>query len=305
METSNNMTLPNFLIIGAPKAGTTALYHYLKEHPQIYMSPVKEPKFFAFEGKNIDFRGPDDGKKDYVTDIEAYSTLFNHVSQEVAIGEASPGYLHSSQAPKRIRHYIPDARLIAIVRDPVERAYSHFLSLVRQDLEPLTNFTQAMEAEEERIRNNWSPRWLYKQRGFYYSQLKQYFDLFDRSQIRVYLHEDFKTNSISVLQDIFRFLDVDDRFVPDTSEKHNATYIHKNKVLHRLLKEQNPLKSILKPLISSSLREGIKTNLTTLNIGKRPQIRPKVREQFIQEYREDILKLQELIQRDLSAWLEV
>ena len=209
------------------------------------------------------------------------------------------------QAPERIRHYIPDARLIAIIRDPVERAYSHFLSLVRQDLEPLTNFTQAMEAEEDRIRNNWSPRWLYKQRGFYYSQLKHYFDLFDRSQIRVYLHEDFKTNSISVLQDIFRFLDVDDTFVPDTSQKHNATYTHRNKVLHRLLKEQNPLKSILKPLISSSLREGIKTNLTTLNIGKRPQIQPKVREQFIQEYREDILKLQELIQRDLSAWLEV
>ena len=299
------MTLPNFLIIGAPKAGTTALYRYLKEHPQIYMSPVKEPKFFALEGEKADFRGPGDLKKDYVTDIEAYFALFNNVSQEVAIGEASPGYLHSTQAPERIRHYIPNARLIAIIRDPVERAYSHFLSLVRQDLEPLTDFAQAMDAEEERIRNNWSPRWLYKQRGFYSAQLKRYFDLFDRSQIRVYLHEDFKTNSIGVMQDIFRFLDVDDTFVPDASQKHNATYIHRNKVLHKFLKEQNPIKSIFKPLLSSSLRQGIKTNLINLNIGKRPQLQPKVREQFIEEYREDILKLQELIQRDLSAWLEV
>ena len=299
------MTMPNFLVIGAPKAGTTALYHYLKEHPQIYMSPVKEPKFFALEGKQIGFRGPGDLKKDYVMDIEAYFALFNNVSHEVAIGEASPGYLHSPQAPERIRHYIPDARLIAIIRDPVERAYSHFLSLVRQDLEPLTDFTQAMEAEEERICNNWSPRWLYKQRGFYYAQLKRYFDLFDRSQIRVYLHEDFKTNSLGVLQDIFRFLDVDDTFVPDTSEKHNATYIHRNKVLHKLLKEQNPIKSILKPLLSSQLRQGIKANLINLNISKRPQLQPKVREQFIEKYREDILKLQELIQRDLSTWLEV
>ena len=299
------MTMPNFLILGAPKAGTTALYRYLKEHPQVYMSPIKEPKFFALEGEKIDFRGPYDWKKDYITDIETYCALFKEVSDEVAIGEASPWYLHISKAPERIQHHIPDARLIAILRDPVERAYSQFLSLVRQGLEPLTDFAQAMEAEEDRIRNNWSPRWHYKQRGFYYAQLKHYFDLFDRSQIRVYLHEDFKTNSISVMQDIFRFLDVDDTFVPDTSQKHNMTYIHRNKVLHKLLKEQNPLKSILKPLISSSLREGIKTNLTTLNIGKRPQIQPKVREQFIQEYREDILKLQELIQRDLSAWLEV
>ena len=299
------MTMPNFLILGAPKAGTTALYRYLKEHPQVYMSPIKEPKFFALEGEKIDFRGPYDWKKDYITDIETYRALFKEVSDEVAIGEASPWYLHISKAPERIQHHIPDARLIAILRDPVERAYSQFLSLVRQGLEPLTDFAQAMETEEERIRNNWSPRWHYKQRGFYYAQLKHYFDLFDRSQIRVYLHEDFKTNSISVMQDIFRFLDVDDTFVPDTSQKHNMTYIHRNKVLHKLLKEQNPLKSILKPLISSSLREGIKTNLTTLNIGKRPQIQPKVREQFIQEYREDILKLQELIQRDLSAWLEI
>ena len=299
------MTLPNFLIIGAPKAGTTALYHYLSEHPQIYMSPVKEPKFFAFEGEQINFCGPGDLKKDYVTDIEAYKTLFSKVSQEIAIGEASPGYLHSAQAPERIHHYIPDAKLIVIIRDPVERAYSHFLSLVRQDLEPLTDFTQAMETEEERIRNNWSPRWLYKQRGFYYAQLKRYFDLFDRSQIRVYIHKDFKTNSVGVLQDIFQFLDVDDTFVPDTSQKHNATYTHRNKVLHKLLKEQNPIKSILKPLLSSPLRQGIKTNIRNLNTGKRPQLQPKIRKQFIEEYREDILKLQELIQRDLSGWLEV
>lgn len=298
------MTLPNFLIIGAPKAGTTALYHYLKEHPQIYMSPVKEPKFFALEGKQIDFRGPGDLKKDYVTDIEAYSALFNNVSQEVAIGEASPGYLHSTEAPERIRHYIPDAKLIVIIRDPVERAYSHFLSLVRQDLEPLTDFMQAMEAEEERILNKWSPRWLYKQRGFYYDQLKRYFDLFDRNQIRVYIHKDFKNNSVGVLQDIFQFLDVDDTFVPDTSQKHNATYTHKNKALHKLLKEQNLIKSILKPILSSTLSQSLKTNIRNLNTGKRPQLQAKIRKQFIEEYREDILKLQELIQRDLSGWLK-
>ena len=301
------MILPNFLIIGAPKAGTTALYHYLSEHPQIYMSPHKEPRFFALEGEPIEnFRGPGDlTNLKLVTDIENYRTLFKEVSNEVAIGEASVWYLYSPKAPERIRHYIPDAKLIAILRDPVERAYSNFLHLVRVDLEPLTDFAQAMSAQEERISNNWSPRWHYKQRGFYYAQLKRYFDQFDRDQIRIYLYEDFTTNSIDVLQDIFRFLGVDDTFVPDTSQKHNASGIPRNKALYKFLRRSNPIKNILTPFLPSKrLRQHVKANLMNLNTRKKPQLLPDVRTQLIEEYREDILRLQELIQRDLSQWLQ-
>ena len=87
------MTKPNFLITGAPKAGTSSLYNYLNEDPQIYMSLIKEPKFFALEGENVDFQGPQDYIKDYITDIETYCGLFNNLKQEIAIGEASPWYL--------------------------------------------------------------------------------------------------------------------------------------------------------------------------------------------------------------------
>ncbi len=300
------MTMPNFLIIGAAKAGTTALYRYLNEHPQIYMSPKKEPQFFALEGEKADFQGPGDGiKYTYITEFEAYCELFDNVVNELAIGEASPWYLYEPKAPERIQHYIPNAKLIAILRDPVERAYSNFLNSVREDLEPLNDFVQAMEAESERINSNWSPRWFYKQRGFYYIQLKRYFDQFDRNQLKVYLYEDLQSDPIGLMQDIFQFLGVDETFVPDTSQKHNVSLIPRNKVLNKLFRQPNSIKSILKPFLPSRLRKQVKTNLINLNLQKKPQLQPEVRKQLIEEYREDILKLQELIQRDLSRWLKV
>ncbi len=123
------MTMPNFLIVGAMKCGTTALYYYLEQHPQIFMSPVKEPNFFCFEGRE----GLDSGNS--ITDIAAYRGLFRGVSSERAIGEASHCYLYEPRAVERIKHYTPDARLIAILRSPIERAYSHFLHAVRNGTE--------------------------------------------------------------------------------------------------------------------------------------------------------------------------
>src|SRR5580765_3646808 len=121
------MTLPNFLIIGAGKSGTTALYEYLKQHPQVYMSPVKEPRFFAFEGESVNFGGPWGERLNpevmAFNSIASYSALFEDVEDETAIGEASPIYLWAAKAAARIHRRVPDARLIAILRDPVERAY--------------------------------------------------------------------------------------------------------------------------------------------------------------------------------------
>jgi hypothetical protein len=122
------MTMPNFLIIGAAKSGTTSLHHYLKQHPQVYMSQIKEPSFFAFEGTKPAIPGPWKrwAAHNFITDIQAYRSLFQGVSDEVAIGEASTIYLVHPTAPQRIRHYVPDAKLIAILRDPAERAYSNY-----------------------------------------------------------------------------------------------------------------------------------------------------------------------------------
>ena len=132
------MAMPNFLIIGAMKSGTTALYYYLEQHPQVYMSPVKEPNFFCSEENS-------DG--DFATRLGAYQDLFRDVSGEKAIGEASHCYLYEPEAAARIQEYITDAKLIAVLRDPVDRAYSHFLHMVRNGSEPLTDFALALREE--------------------------------------------------------------------------------------------------------------------------------------------------------------
>jgi hypothetical protein len=300
--------LPNFLVIGVQKSGTTALYHYLNQHPQIYMSPVKEPYFFVFENEELNFRGPRDQEilsEMVVTEIRAYRELFRNVSSETAVGEASAGYLHSSRALERIRCYVPDAKLIAVLRDPAERAYSSFLHMVRDGREPLSDFEQALEAEETRIRDNWGPIWHYKQKGFYYGQLKRYFEAFGRDQVEVYLYEeDLKDNPLGMLQDTFRYLGVDDAFVPDMSLRHNISGVPKSRTLHSFLRGPHPIKSAAKPFVPEGVRTRLVTILRNRNLSRPPRLSPEVRGRLVGEYREDILRLEELIQRDLSGWLD-
>lgn len=294
--------MPNFLIIGAAKSGTTALYHYMKQHPQIYMSPVKETEFFAFEGKKLDFCGPGDMPRHSITKLEDYQTQFDNVSTEIAVGEASPAYLYIPEASARIQYHIPNAKLIAILRDPVERAYSQFLMFIRDGRETTFDFATALQLEQTRASENWAWGWRYVDLGFYHFQLKQYFDRFNREQIRVYLYEDLSKKPIHVLQDIFCFLNVDETFVPDISVRHNISGMPKSKIVHSFLTRPNLIKTALRPLLPISLRKQLTKDLREKNFSK-PMLSSEMRSQLVNGFRDDILKLQDLIQRDLSSWL--
>jgi len=300
------MTMPNFLIIGTAKAGTSALYRYMKQHPEIYMPRFKEPRFFALESEKVTCLGPGDNQRfnrRTFTNINDYLTLFQGVSNEKAVGEASTLYLYNPRTPGRIKYYVPNMRLIAILRDPAERAYSAFLHLVREGWEPLIDFKQALRKEEMRIRGKWEPLWHYKGMGFYYGQLKRYFDIFDQKQIKVYLYEDFKTYPIDTLQNIFHFLGLDETFTPNMSTKPNVSGIPKNKRLHSFLVKPSLIKKLLKPFLPTETRWRLKNILKNKNLVK-PALHPEVRQQLIELYKEDIFKTQELIQRDLSKWLK-
>ncbi len=308
------MTMPNFLIIGAARSGTTSLYNYLKQHPQIYMCPIKEPTFFLCDRDGIEseLERPEfkeikrliekKTRRTKITDIETYQTLFQGVTDETAIGEASPDYLWIPRAVKRIRHYIPRAKLIAILRDPVERAYSDYLGRVADLRWPLEDFAQISTRIQE-SKNWWTtPRHAYIVAGFYHAHLKRYFDIFDRDQIKVYLYKDLKANNIRILQDIFQFLDVDVLFVPDVSIKYSPTGIPRNRFVHDLIRKRNPIRTFFKPFVPTVLRQYI-AKLKSSNLI-RPQLAPEVRQELLTLYQDDILKLQDLIERDLSAWLE-
>lgn len=302
------MRMPNFLIIGAGRSGTTSLYRYVRQHPEVYMSPVKEPNFFSWDGVSPIFRGPGDRLHlSLVRDIQHYRKLFEGATNEKALGEASPSYLYRARAIERIKHHIPNARLIAILRHPAERAYSQYLGMAACGREQLS-FPQAIRAEEDRIRRNWEGDWHYVRPGFYAAQLKRYYQVFDRKQIRVYLYEDLKSEPVRLMQDVFSFLGVDDTFIPDTSIRHNPSGIPKNKVLSAFLVflGRNPIRPLLKPFFPARLRERINDHVAGFfarNLVKPPLPLP-IRTQLVEVYREDILRLQELISRDLSKWLE-
>ncbi len=289
------MTMPNFLIIGAMKSGTTALYYYLQQHPRVYMSPVKEPDFFCFEGRK-------DLGNHSITRIEAYQDLFRDVSGEEAIGEASHCYLYEPRAVERIEHHIPEAKFIAVLRNPVDRAYSHFLHMVRNGTEPLTDFAQALQ-EDERRKNPQD----YVGRGLYHAQLKRYFDAFGRDSVKVYLYEDLGDAPLDTLRDAFRLLGVDDTFVPDVSLKRNVSGSPRYKTLDRFLRRPSFVKEALKLYLPAGLRWRLSKafdDLKTRNLVGPPPVQPELRQQLIEAYREDVLKLQPLIGRDLSRWLE-
>ena len=300
------MTMPNFFIIGAGSSGTTSLYNYLNQHPQVFVSPIKETNFFSTPNQEFPSTSPLENYKrtSVVNSLEEYQGLFREASKEIAIGEVSPSYLYAPSTPKRIWQSVPNAKIVAILRNPVDKIYSGYKRCVRNGQEPITNFEEAIRQESIRIQEDWHPRFFYKLKGFYYKYLKQYSEFFEKDNIRVYLYEDLCKDPINLMQNLFQFLDIDSKFVPNMAVKHNVSYIPRSKYLKLLLGKPNPIKSILKLLLPQKLSQSIVNNLKVWNQTK-PQLVLDTRRQLILEYREDILKLQELIERDLSKWLEV
>ncbi|MFN8443080.1 MAG: sulfotransferase [Caldilineaceae bacterium] len=302
------MTMPNFLIIGAPKCGTTALYAALKEHPQIFMSAIKEPRFFTYMNTELSFRGPggEHFNRTAITDLERYQALFAAVCDESAIGEASTDYLsyyQPEQTAENIRRYLPQVRLIALLRQPVERAYSGFHQWCQEGNEPLADFRAALAAEPERLRNHWLT-YRYRGDGCYFANLKPYFERFDCAQIRVYLYEEWNSNPKQVLQDIFGFLGVANHITPAMLKRHNETLTVRNQTVERLLRRSQPIKHRLTWLFPLSWRRRLGATLKRFNQTKVPALAPQIRYELTALYRTDILQLQDLIGRDLSHWLE-
>jgi hypothetical protein len=294
---------PNFLIVGAAKSGTTAFYQALRQHPQVFMSAVKEPHYFAFAGEKMDYRGPGVTiNATSVTELGEYERLFAGAGDEKAVGEASALYLYVPAAAPRIREYAPEMKLIAILRQPAERAFSAFTHLRRDGREPLADFRAALRSEAERTRENWGFLWRYTALGFYAQQLRRYYALFPREQICVLLYDDFRAEPLGALRRAFRFIGVSDEFTPDLSLRPKVSGAPRSRWLHDFLRGAHPVKSLAKILLPAPLRQRAKLRLTNRNLVKQ-EFPPDIRRELTALYRADILELQDLIERDLTAWL--
>lgn len=235
------MGMPTFMIIGAAKCGTTSIFSYLAQHPDVYGAPGKEPNYFALTGRSLPLPGP--GSEAYrmhrlyqttVTDWDAYRRLFDGSERHRAAGEASVRYLFCPGAPARIREALPQTRLIAILRDPAARIFSHYNMNVQLGLEPLS-IHAALEAEARRTAEGWGWDWRYVAVSRYAEQLDRYYALFPREQIAVFFYEDFTRRPHETLAAMFRHIGVRDDFAPDMSERGMVPYRPRIAALNRWL----------------------------------------------------------------------
>src|SRR5262249_25772306 len=149
-----------------------------------------------------------------VATMGEYLAWFAPGKNRIAVGEASPMYIFFGQAAYRIRKQLPDIKLIAIIRNPADRAFSAYIHFVRDGLETLS-FRAALEEEPKRIQAGKSVGYYYRTMGYYFKQLKVYYNVFDKDQIKVYLYDDFEKDPTAVIKSVYRFIGVDDQFVPD------------------------------------------------------------------------------------------
>ena len=301
--TGTSSQWPDFLVIGSAKAGTTSLYRYLKSHPQIYLSRMKEPKYFAFPDTRPVLRGPDH-RIPVIWKTADYRRLFEARTMETVAGEMSTVYLCSECSPGAIRKLIPNAKLIAILRNPAERAYSHFCHNRRDGQEPLADFAAALDAEEKRIAQGWWVRYHYRHRGYYARQLRPYLELFPRRQMLILLYDDLVADCQEFLKKICSFLGIDENYIFDTAERQNVTVgIPRTFVLRRILRWVGPAKHRILRAVPPKLMATLYPALSKLIWAPKPEFRPAVRAQLVSEFKPDILELQKIIGRDLSAWL--
>jgi hypothetical protein len=297
------MRLPTFLIIGAPKAGTTTLHYALSQHPEVFMCPLKEAGFFWAYGQPIKLHGPGAEKlrNRLVTRLDDYEKLFIDAQQAKAIGESSVRYLASPAAPQNIHNLIPDARLVAILRQPADRAFSAFAHNKRDGLEPCKDFAEAIAEDRQGKRDDWQ-FCRYLNRGFYYASLKRYLEYFDRGQIHISLLEDLIQDPKGLMQGLYSFIGVDESFVPDLSHKHNVSGVIRNPLLRALWTNSNRIRVTIRPYLPPQMRHAA-FEWVIQDLEKLP-FQPDQRAELTEYYRQDILQLQDLIQRDLSHWLK-
>ena len=210
---------PNFFIVGAPRAGTTSLYEYLKDIDGIYMSTIKQPNYFSVSvSDKILLQRPFRKKNEYLK-------LFQDVKDEVAIGEATPSYLWDPQSPKLIHQVIPDAKIIIILRDPIERAFSHYLLTVRFGQETGT-FSDAIK-KALKAKPDFSGAII--EAGFYGQQVTRYLECFEKKKIKIIIFEEFIKNIKSTMKEILEFLEVSVPITDSFKKIHNQYTVPTNK----------------------------------------------------------------------------
>ncbi|MDX5448377.1 MAG: sulfotransferase [Bacteroidota bacterium] len=316
MPGSIQETKPNTFLIGAAKSGTTTLAEYFRQHPEIYLSPIKEPHFFSSDIDPTEFsptfrrtlphirpgywESPilDPMHQSFVRSEDHYLRLFEGAAEYPIRVDASTSYLWSKEAAQNIRKFSPDAKIIVILRDPAERAYSHYLMALKYGYVK-GDFEENLHRDLEASPGKWGRDELFFDLGAYGTQLDRYYSVFPKDQILVLFQSDLKSDPERFFVNVCRFLNVS-IFVPDRIYSENSAAVPRFRGFtpqgfgrirewgDRILTGR--AKTLMKAIFLKD--SGI------------PKMSPETRNELIRRYKDEIDKTQELTGRDLSSWLK-
>ncbi len=299
---------PNFLVAGVAKCGTTSLFYYLEQHPEVCI-PKKETFFFIsdlYKNQSEDERGRRESSRIIFTE-DKYNQLYSKC-QGGAIGEVSTCYLHyHDTAIPNIKKTLGDIPIIIVIRQPIDRLLSGYKHFTRMDKEDLS-LESALEEEANRAVLNWDFMWQYKRLGLYADGIAAFQQHF--TKVKVILQEELTKQPVEIMQELFKFINVDGSIIPDTSVKYNISDPQQHNFWFKYLFQNNHVKTLLKPITHFLIAE--KTRRKIMHQFRKPSkqgenkliLDAKLREDLLNFYRNDIIRTQQLINRDLSSWLK-
>jgi len=307
---NKKIKLPDFLIVGAAKSGTSSLWKYLNRHPQVFFPVMKEPRFFNFYNNPPRYTNSEP-LRHVVSDVDEYSSLFQNAEFHQLLSDCSPTYLYAYKATIRNMKtlYGPDykqAKIIIILRHPAERAWSQYMHFRKFNHEPLS-FQEAIAPDtiRERKQNNWNLFFDYIGFGHYSEQVAAFQTEFPKTIVKLY--DDLKDNERELMKALCQFLEIDEHFVPNNLDTYyNISGVPKNRfseMMSKVFFRQNPLKKAASYMVPERVKVDLYYRLERVFL-KRAKMPEESRQALIKYYTPEIKKLEKIIGRNLSAWLK-
>jgi hypothetical protein len=300
--------VPDAIVIGAPKAGTSALHAALARHRQVFASPVKEPKFYLCgEAPPPAYRGPGDAhsQQEWVWRRADYERLFAGAPENAVRLESTPFYLYDRGARRRLAEELPAAKFVAVIRDPIDRAYSNWMHLWVDGLEPVGDFVEACGREQERIAAGWAPFWHYRRMGRYGEQLADLFSRVERDRVLVLRYRELVAEPTATLDRVCRFLGIAEGEIGTVPPDNSRPYVQpgiRTAVLGRAIRAGAYAGSFVSPEI---WRQASKPLVGALHLGgpeQRPKLDPEQRLALLQTCTDDLDRLEDVLGESFADW---
>ncbi len=299
---------PDFFLIGAPKAGTSALHAALALHPHLFLSKVKEPKYYMCgDSPPPAYKGPGDAhsKQEWIWQRDRYLDLFDEAPDDALRGESTPFYLYNRDARRRIAADRPDAKLIAVLRDPVDRAYSNWMHLWMDGLEPRADIVEAAAQERKRIDNGWAPFWHYSGLGMYGRQVEDLFDHFPREQVLLLRYKALVDTPEDALDRVFTFLGVESHEIEGIPSDNSRPFVRdgvRARTVGPVIRAGATMGQFLPPKVWRTVSKPLISQLHWGGDPSRPKLTPEQRSILLEPHLPDIDLLEKVTGESFEEW---